>query len=244
MRWTAAKYCDYFDRKQNIGFFTTLAAEAGRVLDIGAGTGRISIAMAEAGAKVTAVEPDPNFRAMFKQNIDTYPKDVQKNIEMMRGDMLNFSTARRFPLIILAGVFESLYSKDQRFSALQRFHEMLEPGGRLVFDLLSVNIGDFPLKEVDRITEGNEQYIRKMACKIDKTEKVARIRFIYETHVSGNFFDEVEEIRVVALVEPREVSEGLIEAGFRDFQFYGGYDRRPYDLYARTLVVEAWEKGA
>jgi hypothetical protein len=41
MRWTSAKYQDLFDRKQNIEFFTELAAQAGRVLDIGAGAGRI-----------------------------------------------------------------------------------------------------------------------------------------------------------------------------------------------------------
>ena len=61
-------------------------------------------------------------------------------------------------------------------------------------------------------------------------------------HLSEEMIKEVDEILEIAMVQPREISEGLMEAGFRDFNFYGGYDRRPYDLYARTLVVEAWKK--
>jgi hypothetical protein len=198
--------------------------------------------MAEAGATVTAVEPNANFRGLLKQNLSEYPMEVQNRVEIMRGDVLNFHSARLYPLIILSGVFETLYTRDERFTTLKRFHEMLEPGGRLVFDLISVSIGEFHLKEVDRVADGNEEYVRKMACTIDKIDKVARLQYVYVTYVSGNFYDQVEEKQEVALVEPKEVSEGLMEAGFRDFSFYGGYDRKPYDLYSRTLVVEAWKK--
>ncbi len=242
MRWTSAKYHDLFDRKQNIEFFTEMAKDAGRVLDVGAGTGRLSIAMALAGAQVTSVEQDANFRALMKRNIEEQPKEVRTRIDIIKGDILNFSTARRFPMIILSGVLESFFKRAQRFDVLKRFHELLNSGGRLVFDLLSINIGEFSIKEVDRIEDNGTEYIRKMACTIDKILNVAKIRYVYETYVSGNYYDQVDETIEIAMVQPREISEGLMEAGFRDFNFYGGYDRRPYDLYARTLVVEAWKK--
>lgn len=242
MRWTSAKYHDLFDRKKNIEFFTELAKDAGRVLDVGAGTGRLSIAMAKAGARVAAVEQDANLRALMKQNIKKLPKDVRSRIDILRGDVLNISTGRRFPLIILSGTLESCFTRDQRFELLKRFHETLEPGGHLVFDLWSINMGEFSLKEVDRIADDSTEYIRKMACSIDKLQNIAKIRYIYETYVSGNYYDQVEETQEIAMVQPREISEGLMEAGFRDFNFYGGYDRRPYDLYSRILVIEAWKK--
>ena len=58
----SAHLYDLFDTKPNVAFFACYAREAGDVLDIGAGTGRIAIPVAEQGVKVYAVEPSPAMR--------------------------------------------------------------------------------------------------------------------------------------------------------------------------------------
>ena len=55
----AAHLYDLFDKKENIEFFYQYAKDAGEILDIGAGTGRIAIPLAERGIKVYCVEPSP-----------------------------------------------------------------------------------------------------------------------------------------------------------------------------------------
>lgn len=48
----AAHLYDLFDQKANIEFFFHFAFQAGEILDIGAGTGRIAIPLAERGVTV------------------------------------------------------------------------------------------------------------------------------------------------------------------------------------------------
>ena len=57
--------------------------EAPEVIDIGAGTGQLSAALADAGARVTAVEPGPDTRSLLEQRVgegvrvlDCRPEDL------------------------------------------------------------------------------------------------------------------------------------------------------------------------
>ncbi|MFX1249071.1 MAG: class I SAM-dependent methyltransferase, partial [Promethearchaeota archaeon] len=58
----AAHLYDLFDTKKNIDFFYQYGKEAGKILDIGAGTGRIAIPLALKGIKVVCIEPSPAMR--------------------------------------------------------------------------------------------------------------------------------------------------------------------------------------
>jgi len=60
---------DLFDTKQNIDFYCHYAAASGEILDIGAGTGRIAIPMAERGTRVYCVEPSPAMRKEFERKL-------------------------------------------------------------------------------------------------------------------------------------------------------------------------------
>ena len=60
---------DLFDKKENVEFFLHYGLEAGEILDIGAGTGRIAIPLAEKGIKVFCIEPSPAMRREFLKKL-------------------------------------------------------------------------------------------------------------------------------------------------------------------------------
>lgn len=60
-------------------FDTVLALGPGRrVLDVGAGTGRASLALSDRGAHVLAVEPDPGMAAVLRRRAEGWAVDVQE----------------------------------------------------------------------------------------------------------------------------------------------------------------------
>jgi len=59
---------DLFDQKENIEFFYHYASRPVRALDVGDGTGRIAIPLAERGLEICCVEPSPAMRADMTLN--------------------------------------------------------------------------------------------------------------------------------------------------------------------------------
>jgi len=70
----SAHLYDLFDRKENVEFFYRYGARAGEVLDVGAGTGRIAIPLAERGVKLCCVEPSPAMRREFAKKLAWRPE--------------------------------------------------------------------------------------------------------------------------------------------------------------------------
>lgn len=91
----AAHLYDFFDTKANIGFFVHYAVAAGEALDIGAGTGRIAIPIAERGIEVVCVEPSPGMRCVFSDTLEQDP-DIASRITLLADDATTFHVEREF----------------------------------------------------------------------------------------------------------------------------------------------------
>jgi len=91
----AAHLYDLFDRKANVEFFAHYALTAGEILDIGAGTGRIAIPLAERGVRVHCVEPSPAMRGEFERKLAQRP-ELRERITLVAGDARSFDLRRPF----------------------------------------------------------------------------------------------------------------------------------------------------
>ena len=85
----SAHLYDLFDTKRNIEFFAHYAAQCGEVLDVGAGTGRIAIPLAERGVNMFCVEPSPAMRREFIKKITQQPA-IKPRIDLQAGDAISF----------------------------------------------------------------------------------------------------------------------------------------------------------
>ena len=128
----------YAQRKDDIAFYVEMARRhSGPVLEIGVGTGRIAVALAQAGFAVTGVDAMPSMLRQARSRIAALPASVQARIVLHRADMRRFALGRRFPLVIAPfNAFSHLYSRTdvERALAVCRLH--LRAGGRLVFDVI------------------------------------------------------------------------------------------------------------
>ncbi|UXN58757.1 class I SAM-dependent methyltransferase [Phyllobacterium zundukense] len=105
------------------------------VLEIGTGTGRISVPLAIAGNEVVGLDISPAMLERAAAKLADGP-EVGARLQLVEGDMTNFDLNRQFPLIVnTARSFQHLLTPSQQREALQCAHRHLKPGGHLVLDL-------------------------------------------------------------------------------------------------------------
>ena len=101
----------------------TLRPQDIKILDIGAGTGRYSVALAEEGYDVTAVE-------LVKYNLGILKKK-NSNVKAMQGNALNLRKLdnNTFDVTLLFGPMYHLFGFDDKKKALLETKRVTKPGG-------------------------------------------------------------------------------------------------------------------
>lgn len=126
----------YAARTADVAHYVRLSRRAGRVLEYGAGSGRVTLPMARAGARVVAVELSRPMLRALEAKLAAEPPAVRARVTARPGDMRTLSLRGKFPLVVLAGdTFAHLYGRADVEAFLAKAMAHLEPGGALVFDL-------------------------------------------------------------------------------------------------------------
>lgn len=97
-----------------------------KILDIGAGTGRYSVALAEEGYDVTAVE-------LVKYNLGILKKK-NSNVKAMQGNALNLKklNSNTFDVTLLFGPMYHLFGFEDKKKALLEAKRVTKPGGTIL----------------------------------------------------------------------------------------------------------------
>jgi ubiquinone/menaquinone biosynthesis C-methylase UbiE len=104
----------------------------GSILEIGAGTGRITIPLLKQGLDITPLDLAPGMLACLKEKTTA----LNFPIGVVRGDMRTFHVNKKFDAIIVTfRTFQHLYNVQDQFLALKNFKRHLKPGGILIFDV-------------------------------------------------------------------------------------------------------------
>lgn len=81
--------------------YAGLAPAGGRMLELGAGTGRLTAALAARGFAVTGVDIAPTMLEQAKARVGALPPDVQARITLTRGDMTALDLKQAFDLVFV-----------------------------------------------------------------------------------------------------------------------------------------------
>ncbi|MDR6981564.1 tRNA1Val (adenine37-N6)-methyltransferase [Rheinheimera pacifica] len=125
-----------------LGAFAPLPPPGGDILDIGAGSGLISLMLAQrtAGANaIDAIELDPAAAEQAAANVASSP--WPNAIRLIKGDILTYSSGKRYRLIVSNPPFfqQSLLSPDQRRTQARHtdslpFAALLQKAAQLLHD--------------------------------------------------------------------------------------------------------------
>ena len=131
---------DYFDDKDsNVSKRWILFLEkaikrnkvtGNKVLDVGAGTGKIAIPLAKEGYEVTALDLSKRMLAKLKEKAG----DIKIGYKV--SDIVNFNIDKRFDVVVMLGNSVNETKNDEKvYKIFKKVRSLLNPGGIFVFDL-------------------------------------------------------------------------------------------------------------
>lgn len=131
---------EYRRRRADVRWYVDLARRllgpTGRILELGAGTGRVTVPLARAGYQVTALDHEPAMLAALAERQQKLPAAVAGRITPVVGDLRDFALGQRFDLVIAAfNVVEHLYTRVEVDACLRAVRRHLRPGAHLAFDV-------------------------------------------------------------------------------------------------------------
>lgn len=111
-------------------FFLALAQRVGGpVLELGCGTGRIIIPLAQQGIDITGLDIVPEMLVRARDKSKGLP------IRWVEADARTFHLEKQFHLIFEAGTFQHFLSRNDQEAVLARVHEHLAPEGCFAFSV-------------------------------------------------------------------------------------------------------------
>ena len=122
--------------RNDISFYTRLAREAkGPVLELGCGTGRVTLPIAESGVEVTGVDSSEAMLAVAQRKAEARLA-VNDKLTLLHGDMRDLLLEGRFGLVIVPfRGFLSLLTVEDQIKTLSNVKRLLSPGGKLAFNI-------------------------------------------------------------------------------------------------------------
>lgn len=112
---------------EDLPFWLKLAArQAGPVLELGCGTGRVLLPIARASHRIIGLDNDPDMLVVLKNTLENEPLP---NADILQSDLTSFHLGIDFSLILLPCNTFSTLSPLQRAAALSRVRSHLLPGG-------------------------------------------------------------------------------------------------------------------
>ena len=120
--------------KEDISFWLNMAEEYGDpILELGCGTGRILIPLAEKGYNVVGLDISKSMLNILKSKVDNLPNRVREKIEIVRGDFREFKIDREFSIVFSA--YSTLYSattQEEQLSTIRNAYKHLKEHGVLI----------------------------------------------------------------------------------------------------------------
>jgi SAM-dependent methyltransferase len=134
---------EYRRRRFDVRWYRGLAEEldAGELLELGCGSGRLTVPLARDGRRVVGVDLSADMLKRLGERLEHTSAAVRARVEVRRADFRSLALHRRFPLVICPfNTFMHLYTRDdvERFLAVVRAH--LRRGGTFAFDVMNPDL--------------------------------------------------------------------------------------------------------
>lgn len=229
---------EYATHVEDLGFYTGLARSAGRVLELGCGTGRLSLPMARAGAEVVGVDRAEPMLERLRARAAAEPR---LRLRAEPGDMTKLALNEQFDAIFLPfNAIHHVHEAEALIEMLGRIRAHLRPGGLFALDMIVpqpkfwerqpdgvYEVRWFPDPEGGRMKSWENGWYNPIT-------QVNTVRYHYQRASGLYHFIEIP----MRMYYPQEALALLGAGGFRVERMSGDFEGRPANGISGKLVLE------
>lgn len=247
---------DYYDsspilaqRTQDVPFYCAAARQyGGPVLELGCGTGRITLAIAEAGHHIVGLDISERMLERARGKRATLRREARERVHLVQGDMTQFDLGEKFRTVLIPfRPFQHLLETEEQMACLNCVRTHLARDGRLILDFFQTDperMHDPMFQKESQLVEYDLPGGRHVAL----SERVAAfhrglqrndVEMIFRvTHADG------KQERLVMAWTLRyffryEVEHLLARCGFQLETVYGNFDRSPLGDTSPEMIFVA-----
>jgi SAM-dependent methyltransferase len=227
---------------EDLPFWLNLAARQGSpLLELGCGTGRLLIPLAQAGFKTLGMDYDPDMLRYLKKNI---PLAAGCEPLLILADISHFSLGKQFPLVILPCNTYSTLPEVSRRDCLRCVHQVLQPGGLFAASLPNPALlkslpahADIELEdEFSHPITGNPVQV---SSAWQRTGKTFTVTWIYDHLFADGHVERHKQKASHYLIPVDEYAVEIQAAGMKIRAMYGDFDRSTYAADSPLLILLA-----
>ncbi len=231
------------DFVSDLALYEAFAEETGSpILDVGCGTGRVNLFLAQAGYKTVGVDNSPEMLAFARRKRDA----LQVDAELVEADILDFQQGS-YPLILLP--FNTLMhfcEQEQQIALLKHLISLMTPDGLMILDL--PNAGELLATENDDAVRyertffepiSGNQVMQQSVSTINRAEQKLTVNWIYDEILPDKTVKRTVAPLELRLVSAPEVTLLLRLVGLEMVDMYGDYEQGPFMEGCERMIVVA-----
>lgn len=232
------------EQEDDVGLWQSFAGRTERpVLEVGAGTGRIAVALALAGSEVTGVDPSPAMLARARARAD----DAGAELTLLEGLVSDLEIPQdHFGLVLVpADVLLYCQDADAQIQLLAALAGCLHFSGTLIIDVpgpamsLDVTTNGQPLLVYTGPGPEGETVDVWHLHEDDLASQTRLLRVTYERTADDGLVRRRQSEHALRYLYRFELEHLLRIAGLRMLDIYGDYDLGPFTSESPRMIVTA-----
>lgn len=225
---------------------TLTEAVDGPLLEVGCGTGRLLLPLAQAGHALTGLDLSPVALKAARAKIKA--AGLTKQVTLRQADMRHFELPRQdFALALIPlNTFMHCHTLDEQLSTLRAIHRHLRPDGQLVIDLfypdptmLAEADGRlyFEAETVDELTGRTVQWYWRH--ELEPAQQLRHLTYILDEIGEDGLVRRVQIPFSLRFFYRFEMELLLQTAGFSTETIYGSYELEPFHDHSPKMIFVA-----
>ncbi len=246
-RFFDAEYADYMEDLPALQAYAQRTG--GPLLELGCGTGRLLMPLAQASYAVTGVELSPEMLRVARAK--TAAAGLAERVTLIEGDyvLTPLGGPYHFAFCVM-NTFLHLLSQESQVAALRHWRQHLAPRGLLLLDIFQPDVRQ--LAELDGRMVWDKTWddssagttvMKFVTCTVDQAQQILHVTMIYdETGADGALRRTMGpyDIHYMGRFEAQLLLE---KAGYVLEAVYGGWDLSPYECHSDRIILVARRRG-